>query len=129
MGREAQSSIIDLSEVEIPSQQTAIVRKAIKEGAEIIFFSFDLDDPAKGCYVRLPVMIQAVYKCHECNKVTTPIFCRSDVISGGISMTRRCSRCRKTAKIIYIGCKDDKPIVEEGTTARTLIDYFTTNDS
>lgn len=123
MDREAQSKVIDLSEVEIHSQQTEIVRKAIKEGAEIIFFSSDLDDPSKGVYVRLPVMIQAMYKCNDCNYTTTPRFCRADLLTGGIANTRRCSRCRKKAKLIYLGTKENKPVAEMGTIARTLEDY------
>ena len=129
MDREAQSQVIDLSEVVIHSQQTEIVRKAIKEGAEIIFFSFDLEDPTKGSYVRLPVMIQAMFKCGECNYTTTPQFCRADLLSGGVSLTRRCSKCRKKAKLIYLGTKENKPVVESGTSARTLEDYLPTNDS
>jgi DNA-directed RNA polymerase subunit RPC12/RpoP len=128
MDREAQSNIVDLSVVEIPSQQTEIVKKAIKEGAEVVFYSFDLNDSTKGFYVRLPVMIQAMYKCGECNNTTTPEFTRVDVLSGGVSLTRKCSRCRKTAKLIYLGTKENKPVVEVGT-ARTLEDYLPTNDS
>lgn len=129
MDREAQSKVIDLSEVEIHSQQTEIVRKAIKEGAEIVFFSFDLDDPTNGCYVRLPIMILAMYKCNDCNNTTTPEFTRADLLSGGVASTRRCSRCRKKAKLIYLGTKENKPVVEIRTTARTLEDYLPTNDS
>lgn len=123
MDREAQSQVIDLSEVEIHSQQTEIVRKAIKEGAEVVFFSSDLDDPSKGFYVRLPVMIQAMYKCNDCNYTTTPEFTRADLLVGGVANTRRCSRCRKKAKLIYLGTKENKPVVEIGTAARTLEDY------
>ena len=129
MDRETQSTIIDLSQVEIHSQQTEIVRKAIKEGAEIVFFSFDLDDPIQGHYVRLPIMIQAMYKCGECNYTTTPEFTRADLLSGGVSNTRRCSRCRKKAKLIYLGTKENRPVVEIRTSSKTLEDYLPTNDS
>ena len=128
MDREAQSNIIDLSEVEIPSQQTEIVKKAIKEGAEIVFFSFGLNDSNNGLYVRLPVMIQAMFKCGECNYTTTPEFTRADMLTGGTPLTRKCSRCSKPAKLIYLGTKENKPVVEVGT-ARTLEDYLPTNDS
>lgn len=128
MDRETQPTIIDLGSVEIPSQQTDIVRKAIKEGAEVVFYSFDLDDPKKGFYVRLPIMIQVMYKCGECNYTTTPEVTRADILSGGVSNTRKCSRCRKTAKLIYLGTKENKPVVEVGI-ARTLEDFLPTNDS
>ena len=129
MDRKAQPNIIDLSEVEIHSYQRAIVEKAIKEGAEIVFFSFDLNDPAKGAYVRLPVMIQAMYKCHECNNTTTPEFTRMDILSGGVAHSRRCNRCRKKAKLIYLGTKENRPVVEFRPEAKILEDYFATNES
>jgi hypothetical protein len=129
MDREAQPEVIDLSNVEIPSQQTEIVKKAIKEGAEIIFFSFDIEDSTNGFYVRLPIVIQAMYKCGECNYTTTPEFTRADVLSGGVAITRKCSRCGKKAKLIYLGTKENKPVVDVGTAARILEDFLPTNDS
>jgi len=103
--------VVDLESIEIPSHQTAIVRKAMAEGTEIVFFASDPEHPTEGIYVRLPLMIQVTYKCSNCNAILNPRFYLADILKGDISMNKRCS-CRQKSRIVFMGAEQDAPVVD-----------------
>lgn len=102
---------VDLESIEIPSHQTAIVRKAMSEGTAVTFFASDPEKPTEGVYVRLPTMIQVTYKCSSCNTILNPRFYLADVLKGDVSMSKRCS-CRKRSRIVFMGAEQDAPVVD-----------------
>lgn len=106
---------VDLESIEIPSHQTAIVRKAMAEGIAVTFFASDPEHPTEGVYVRLPPMIQVTYKCSNCNAILNPRFYLVDVLKGDISMNKRCS-CGQRSRIIFMGAEQDAPVVDRRRT-------------
>lgn len=104
-----------LESIEIPSHQTAIVRKAMAEGTEVVFFASDPEHPTEGVYVRLPPIIQVTYKCSNCNAILNPRFYLADVLKGDISMNKRCS-CRQRSRIVFMGAEQDAPVVDRRRT-------------
>ena len=51
----------------------------------------------------LPHMLQLTYRCSDsqCNNVISARFFRTDIVSGGIVATRRCTECKETMYISH----------------------------
>lgn len=56
-----------------------------------------------GAVFELPHMLQLTYRCKDsqCNNVVSARFFCMDIVSGGVTATRRCTECKETMYISH----------------------------
>ena len=102
---------IDLIDIDNSILETMAVRKAISENKPVIYFAPNPDDPRDGYYVRMPPIIQAIYRCSNCTRIVVATMFMPDVISGKVAKTRQCTDCKSKMILRALGPERERPVV------------------
>ena len=113
---------VNLEDIRVPSRQSRIVGKAIKEGVSEIFID-DIDGNHTPALVVLPDRLQANFICTQCMKSVVVKYFRNDIVRGNITQNRMCE-CGGVMYRKYIGIERNVPLEMDTSIVSKTIDNF-----